>query len=139
MKFPIKDFSCKCDQIRRKLRIWSNLQEKSLMGNSIFCAVWHLKSSLISDIIECKDFWDFTILWISGVIIHQRKSWPFVVVRSRWVFQFVWEKFIWKFCFISILCKHFITYKRNFLTKQGHNSFPKLFIIHKISQLVLTY
>ena len=32
MKFSIKDFFSKCDQIRRKLR-------KSFMGNFIFCAV----------------------------------------------------------------------------------------------------
>ena len=39
MKFSIKDFSSKCDQIRSYLRIWSHYQEKSLMGNFIFCAV----------------------------------------------------------------------------------------------------
>ena len=39
MKFSIKDFSSKCDHIRRKLRIWSYLLKKSLMGNFIFCAV----------------------------------------------------------------------------------------------------
>ena len=38
-KFPIKDFFSKCDQIRRKLRIWSHLLKKSLMGNFIFCAM----------------------------------------------------------------------------------------------------
>ena len=37
MKFSIKDFFSKCDQIRRKLRIWSYLLKKSLMEN--FCAV----------------------------------------------------------------------------------------------------
>ena len=39
MKFSIKYFSSKCDQICRKLRIWSHLLEKSLMENFIFCAV----------------------------------------------------------------------------------------------------
>ena len=39
IKFSIKDFSSKCDQIRRKLRIWSYLLKKYLMENSIFCAV----------------------------------------------------------------------------------------------------
>ena len=39
MKFSIKDFFSKCDQIRRKLRIWSYLLNKSLMENFIFCAV----------------------------------------------------------------------------------------------------
>ena len=39
MKFSIKDFFSKCDQIRRKLRIWSHLLKKTLMENFIFCAV----------------------------------------------------------------------------------------------------
>ena len=40
MKFSIEDFYCKCDQIRRKLRIWSHLLKKSLMINFIFCVVF---------------------------------------------------------------------------------------------------
>ena len=39
MKFSIKDFFSKCDQIRRKMRIWSHLLKKFLMENFIFCAV----------------------------------------------------------------------------------------------------
>ena len=39
MNFSTKDFFSKCDQIRRKLRIWSHLLKKSLMENFIFCAV----------------------------------------------------------------------------------------------------
>ena len=39
MKFSIKDFFIKYDQIRSKLRIWSHLLKKSLMENFIFCAV----------------------------------------------------------------------------------------------------
>ena len=38
MKFFIKDFSSKCDQIRI-FRIWSHLLEKSFMENFIFCVV----------------------------------------------------------------------------------------------------
>ena len=41
MKFSMKDFFSKFDQIRRKLRIWSHLLKKSLMENIIFCAVLH--------------------------------------------------------------------------------------------------
>ena len=40
IKFSIKDFFSKCDQIRRFLQIWSHLLKKSLMENFIFCAVW---------------------------------------------------------------------------------------------------
>ena len=39
MKFFIKDFFSKCDQIRRRLRIWSHLLKKSLMEIFIFCGV----------------------------------------------------------------------------------------------------
>ena len=38
MKFSIRDFFSKCEQICRKLRIWSHLLKKSLMENFIFCA-----------------------------------------------------------------------------------------------------
>ena len=39
MKFSIKDFFSKCDQIPRKLRIWSHYYRNPLMENFIFCAV----------------------------------------------------------------------------------------------------
>ena len=39
IKFSIKDFSSKYDQIRRFLRIWSHLLKKSLTENLFFCAV----------------------------------------------------------------------------------------------------
>ena len=39
MKFSIKDFFSKCDQIHSFLRIWSHLLKKSLMETFIFCAV----------------------------------------------------------------------------------------------------
>ena len=47
MKFSIKDFFRKCDQIRRKLWIWSHLLKKSLIENFIFCAVIAHKQSLV--------------------------------------------------------------------------------------------
>ena len=40
IEFSIKDFFSKCDQIRRKLWIWSHLLEKSLMEN-IFFLQWN--------------------------------------------------------------------------------------------------
>ena len=36
MKFSIENFLNICDQIRRKLRIWSHLVKKSLRENFIF-------------------------------------------------------------------------------------------------------
>ena len=46
-KFYIKDFPSKCDQIRRKLRICSQLLKKSLMENFICCAVWNGETILM--------------------------------------------------------------------------------------------
>ena len=37
MKFSIKAFLSKCEQMRSKLRIWSYALKKSLMENLIFC------------------------------------------------------------------------------------------------------
>ena len=42
IKFSIKDFFSKCDQIGSFLQIWSYLLEKSVMENFIFCAVLYL-------------------------------------------------------------------------------------------------
>ena len=39
LKFSIKDFFSKCDQIRSFLRIWLHLLKKFLMENFLFCAV----------------------------------------------------------------------------------------------------
>ena len=39
MKFSIKDFSSKCDQIHKELRIWLRLLKKSSIENFLFCAV----------------------------------------------------------------------------------------------------
>ena len=49
VKFSIKDFFSKCDQIRRKLRIWSHLLKKSLLKNFIFCAVRNLCNMCLGD------------------------------------------------------------------------------------------
>ena len=54
MKFSIKNFFSKRDQIGSKLRIWSHLLKKSLMENFIFCVVWlqpNCLSSLESSIL----------------------------------------------------------------------------------------
>ena len=49
IKFFIKDFFSKCDQIHRKLRIWSHLLKKSWMENfsvSVSCLVILLRKIL---------------------------------------------------------------------------------------------
>ena len=58
MKFSIKDFFSKCDQIRRELRVWSRLLKKFLMENFVFCAVKKL-IYLFSNLWICnrKELW----------------------------------------------------------------------------------
>ena len=46
MKFSIKDYISKCDQIRKELRICSHLLKNSLTENFIFCIVWAGKSKV---------------------------------------------------------------------------------------------
>ena len=48
MKFSIKEFFSKFDQIRRKLLIWSHLLKKPLMENFIFCAVFTAGNTVIN-------------------------------------------------------------------------------------------
>ena len=45
IKFSKMGFFRKCEQIRRKLRIWSHLLKKSLMKNFIFCECTFSKST----------------------------------------------------------------------------------------------
>ena len=45
--FYIRDLFGKCDQIFRKLRIWSYLLKKFLMENFIFCAVDGIQGHII--------------------------------------------------------------------------------------------
>ena len=53
MKFSIKDFFSKCDQIRSFLRIWSHLLEKSLMEHIIFlCSVCLVGSISLVDMLN---------------------------------------------------------------------------------------
>ena len=58
-KFSFKDFFSKCDQIRRKLRIWSHLLRKSLMENFIFDAVTF---TVDSRYLEYSTSWNYRYL-----------------------------------------------------------------------------
>ena len=56
MKFSIKDFFSKCDQIRRRQWIWWHLLKKPLMENFIFCAV--KRNDIFKILEECLDSTD---------------------------------------------------------------------------------
>ena len=59
MKFSIKDFFRKCDQIPSFLRIWSHLLKKTLTGKFIFCAVQqgHVSYWLVRQCTSQELFW----------------------------------------------------------------------------------
>ena len=63
MKFSIKYFFSKCDQIRRKLRILSLLLKKSLMENFIFCIVVGGRSSRICKLSCRLKWWRWRYIW----------------------------------------------------------------------------
>ena len=54
-RFSIKNLFRKCDQIRRKVRIWSRLLKKSVMENLIFCVMFHKEQNNI-------DVWQWLLL-----------------------------------------------------------------------------
>ena len=54
MKSSIKDFFSKCDQIRRFLRIWSHLLEKSLIESFIFYVVKCQHNASIHNVFKLK-------------------------------------------------------------------------------------
>ena len=66
MKFLIKDFFSKCDQIRRKPRIWSHLLKKSLMENFIFCAVKYLNFRRLFHI---TDKYQISIISMANLVV----------------------------------------------------------------------
>ena len=63
MKFSLKDFFSKCDQIRKKLLIWSHLLKKYSVENLIFLQ-WNI-TIVINDVIENRKI-DSMQLLISG-------------------------------------------------------------------------
>ena len=62
MRFSIKDFFRKCDQIRRELRIWSHLLKKCLIENFIFFSVF------------VTEIWSILTLWEGFLIITQNNE-----------------------------------------------------------------
>ena len=81
MKFSIKNLCSKCDQIRRKLLIWSHLLKKSLMENLIFCTMKGIanskkntiqKYSKIKAEFYCKNF--NIVFYICSVFQYQTRQ-----------------------------------------------------------------
>ena len=79
MKFSIKDFFSKCDQIRSFMRIWSHLPKKSLIENFIFFAVIITKSTVS---ILMKVFW---------IILHRNVLQNVVMYLFKYFFSHITE------------------------------------------------
>ena len=60
IKLSIEYFFSECDQVRRKLHIWSHLLKKSLMQNFVFFAVIYIKFQGISRIKPHKILYSWT-------------------------------------------------------------------------------
>ena len=75
MKFSIKDFFSKCDQICRKLRIWSHLLKKTLMESLVFCAV-RMSMLVLNNIHYNVDFFRLSMLGYSEPLSDKCMSMP---------------------------------------------------------------
>ena len=77
MKFSIKDFFSKRDQIPSFLQIWSHLLKKSLMENFIFCAVVSISQEVIILL------WNYFITLVNTHLNHA--NWTLIILsNSRW-------------------------------------------------------
>ena len=109
--FSIKDFFSKCDQIRRKLRIWSHLLKKSLTENLIFCAVDFDLNALLGRYLKApigllfiehfKHNWEGTAQNIKTLSIINSSPYPFIKVSFvkdifSCLLTLFFEKWFWK-------------------------------------------
>ena len=69
MKFSIKDFFNKCDQIHNLLRIWSHLLKKSFMENFIFVQWFSFHSTSMLSKYQHENAWilkpfELVLIWL---------------------------------------------------------------------------
>ena len=94
IKFSLKDFFSKCDQIRRKLQIWSHLLKQSLMKNFFFCVVLNIKKLLalsrydIWNLLECNGNRSHNNIVRNQTLNHLAK-WLSVLLHTNWL----WVRF----------------------------------------------
>ena len=74
MKFSVKGFFSKCDQIRRELRIWSHLLKKSLMKNFIFVQCCLIVFHDVNNIVETFfEYYQIFIMKLFSKIVNLYK------------------------------------------------------------------
>ena len=72
MKFFNKDFFSRCDQIRRKLRIWLYSLKKSSMENFIFCTVLYFRYSYKNSALRPQI--PYMTIWCLSTFLYQCSS-----------------------------------------------------------------
>ena len=83
MKFSIKDFFSKCDQIRRKLKksLMKNLLKKPLMKNLVFCAVKQSHNEALPDNKKKRNLSSINSYWKVSVEMGSTMFLCFFTVR----------------------------------------------------------
>ena len=101
MKFSIKDFLSKRDQIHRKLRIWSHLRKKSVMENFIFvqcnlfrCYIHRYQKCQAFNIICIRSFSRYDEGALAAWICNQFSSWQ--AWREKSNDSYYWWRSLWK-------------------------------------------
>ena len=95
MKFSIKDFFSKSDQIHSFLRIWLFVLKKSLMVNFIFCAVLNLKFNIVcftETWTDDKKLENESLIQLPGYVLHRIKK----NCRGEGISIFVYESLSFK-------------------------------------------
>ena len=96
MKFSIKAFFSKCDQIRRKLWIWLHLLKKSLMENFIFlCSEQPYVSMTIVQ--RIKLIFDEYNLLLNYYLIFILK---YIYIYTQYIHILYIYKYIYKYIYI---------------------------------------
>ena len=92
MKFSIKNFSSKCDQIHSFLRIWSHILEKSLMEGFFVCSDMKLlrtkkMGSAMKITLMTRILCSWSMTKKKGPLIHLYFSFFFVISVERKSFK----------------------------------------------------
>ena len=115
MKFSIKDFFSKCDQIHSFLRIWSHLLKKSFMENFIFFLC-----------IECFFVCFYRSDWLGGCGEGHPEAYSGPCQTSKMCFLF----FVFVF-FLRFFVQQLTIFAKSYILDIHHSSFAKSYILDK--------
>ena len=119
MKFSIKDFFSKCDQVHRKLRIWSHLLKRSITENFVFCAVYGVNRW---SVIKKRIFRVFQFVCVCCC------PYPYPLHKKQPFLQFL-------FCFVKSVCKTSANDKRSIIRRINSKMLDTFFSIIRLSNV----